>query len=657
MKKLKKTVSLLLVILLLISSLASCTGGNTDTTTDQTTPDTPEVTTPGAEQTTKESTTGEVTTSAPEVQIPKSLKILAIGNSFSTDAMQYLCQLLKAAGVEQVTLGNLYKGGCALAEHLSYGKSDSASYTYYKTTSGAWNNTKNYKMSAALEDEKWDYISFQQSSKTSGIISSYASLAALKEIVRAKAPDAKFIWHMTWAYQQDSTHASFPNYGKDQMKMYNMIVDCVKQKILTDKDFEIVIPCGTSIQNARTSFLGDHLTRDGYHLDYNIGRYIAGLTWCAALTGVDVDNVEFNPAPASVSDDMIKVAREAVKNSIAKPLEVTQSKITEGQGGSVTTVDPSVELNPEDFFEADKALASKSNIDLNKYTLLDWNHLNNTYWNCTSRPGVTTPSSSAGTYNQNVCSEKKYSTKDIPFGTVFVCDEGWQYRLDIFPNATDKYTGTRPGMITDRLFVLSETFMNGCTHMGWNIAANPKKDISAIFNQAAAHLRVYVPKDGTSSTEPALTPSTQLEADKTAAAAKNIDLTKYELYTWEYLSNTYWQSTSVADHKIPAAGSSTYNQFVCSKEKVSLDTLPLGTVFIVDAGWQIRLDIFPDATNKYTGTRTPMITAGVFVLTSDHMSTCKYMGWNVCTNPRTDISSKYAETASHLRIYVPKTGA
>jgi len=493
MKSLKKAASLLLVILMLFSSLVAC-DTESSTTTDSTTPASPETTT--AEQTTEETTTGEVTTTAPTVEVPKSLKVLAIGNSFSTDSMQYLCQLLKAAGVEKVTLGNLYYGGCALSQHLAYAKTDSGSYTYYKTTSGAWNSTKNFKMSAALEDEEWDYISFQQSSKTSGLVSSYSTLSSLMEIVRAKAPKAKFMWNMTWAYQQDSTHSSFPNYDKDQMKMYNMIVDCVKQKILTDKNFEIVIPCGTSIQNARTSFIGDHLTRDGYHLDYNIGRYIAGLTWCAAITGADVDKINYNPNPSAISEDMIKVAKEAVKNSIAKPLEVTQSKITEGQGAATTVVDPSLELNPADFFEADKAVAAQNSIDLTKYTLLEWEHLNNTYWNCTSRPGVTTPSSSASTYNQNVCSKDKYSIEDLPAGTVFICDSGWQYRLDIFPNATDKYTGTRPGMITANFFVLSDSFLNGCTHMGWNIAANPKKDISAIFNQAAAHLRIYVPKTG-----------------------------------------------------------------------------------------------------------------------------------------------------------------
>lgn len=39
----------------------------------------------------------------------------------------------------------------------------------------------------------------------------------------------------------------------------------------------MIIPTGTAIQNARTSFVGDHMNRDGYHLDLKIGRYTAAL--------------------------------------------------------------------------------------------------------------------------------------------------------------------------------------------------------------------------------------------------------------------------------------------------------------------------------------------------------------------------------------------
>ena len=47
---------------------------------------------------------------------PDTLRILAIGNSFSDDATQYLPDLLEAAGIHNVILGRLYIGGCTLEE-------------------------------------------------------------------------------------------------------------------------------------------------------------------------------------------------------------------------------------------------------------------------------------------------------------------------------------------------------------------------------------------------------------------------------------------------------------------------------------------------------------------------------------------------------------
>ena len=59
--------------------------------------------------------------------------------------------------------------------------------------------------------------------------------------------------------------------------MYNAIVDCVKD-LMKEYHFDILIPSGTAIQNARTSSLGDTFNRDGYHLKRTYGRYTAACT-------------------------------------------------------------------------------------------------------------------------------------------------------------------------------------------------------------------------------------------------------------------------------------------------------------------------------------------------------------------------------------------
>ena len=497
--KYRQWICLLLSAVMLMMPL-SC--AKSETTGESTTSATQVAANTSASEDTTVTTTEATTTAATEPvrepltsEPPKSLKVLAIGNSFSTDSMEYLYQIAKAGGVEEIVLGNLYYGGCSLQQHLGFATADSPEYTYYKNTNGKWISTKSYKMSAAIADEDWDYISLQQSSKTSGLAGSYGeTLRKLIDYVRSKNATATLIWNATWAYQQDSTHSSFPNYGKDQMKMYDMIIDCVEQCILTEDRFELVIPCTTAVQNARTSFMGDTLTRDGYHLNYHIGRYIAGLTWYAALTDAPIENITYNPSVTQITADMMKAAKEAVTNAIKTPLAITQSTITTGEmPKAAEAIDPSVILDPADFREADTTVAAANGVDLSKYTLLEWDYLENTYWNCTSKAGTTVPKSTASTYQQNVCSKQKYSLNDLPLGTIFIVDNGWQYRLDIFVDSSSKYNGTRPGMNTMEFFVLTQEFMSDCNYLAWNIASNPKGDISAIYAQAACHLRVYVP--------------------------------------------------------------------------------------------------------------------------------------------------------------------
>lgn len=266
-------------------------------------------------------------TSAP----PQTLKVLSIGGSFSVDAMEYLYQIAQDAGVKEITLGILSSGGASLSKHLGFAQDNSRSYTYFKNTAGTWEETKKCRMSDILAEEQWDYITLQQTSGASGRSDTYKGvLPQLIEYVRSKNSSAKLVWHMTWAYQADSTHAEFSLYEKNQQKMYEMILSCLNEHILPESRFSFIIPAGTAIQNARTSFLGDTLTRDGYHLDLHIGRYIAGLTWFAALTNSPVDSITYNPDANLISDDMLSAAREAATNAILTPYAVTQSAITQG---------------------------------------------------------------------------------------------------------------------------------------------------------------------------------------------------------------------------------------------------------------------------------------------------------------------------------------
>ena len=57
------------------------------------------------------------------------MKVLAIGNSFSMDAMRYLHQIGLAEG-EEIFCANLYIGGCSLQRHAENIRTLESAYAY-----------------------------------------------------------------------------------------------------------------------------------------------------------------------------------------------------------------------------------------------------------------------------------------------------------------------------------------------------------------------------------------------------------------------------------------------------------------------------------------------------------------------------------------------
>ncbi|MCH5227817.1 MAG: DUF4886 domain-containing protein [Muribaculaceae bacterium] len=250
------------------------------------------------------------------------LCILAIGNSFSQDAVeQYLYDLFDAAGIE-VVIGNLYIGGCRLDTHWSNAQSGNGAYEYRKVVNGVKNQTNNVSLTQGLADEDWDIITLQQASGSSGQYETYTPyLENLIEWV-AERSDADIWFHQTWAYAKNSDHAEFPKYNKDQITMYNAIMDATQKAMADNPQLKGVIPSGTAIQNGRTSFLGDSFNRDGYHLETTYGRYTAACTWFEALTGINVVGNTY--APSTVNAVQKEIAQNAAHLAVLKPYEITE---------------------------------------------------------------------------------------------------------------------------------------------------------------------------------------------------------------------------------------------------------------------------------------------------------------------------------------------
>lgn len=223
------------------------------------------------------------------------MKILAIGNSFSTDATTYLEPIAASVGVD-LLVRNCFIGGCSLQTHWQNSMNNDAHYEYQKDGQ----MIQMISLRDALLKEQWDAVTLQQASHYSGMVQTYEPyLGQLIQFVRRLTPQARIVFHETWAYEIDSPHPNFCWYGFDQIHMHEEIKKTVFS--MAEKYHLPVIPTGDIIQKIRRIPLFDvkngglSLNRDGYHLSFDYGRYLAALVWFSFFTGKPASAVSFAP--------------------------------------------------------------------------------------------------------------------------------------------------------------------------------------------------------------------------------------------------------------------------------------------------------------------------------------------------------------------------
>ena len=261
-----------------------------------------------------------------QTTMARTIKILAIGNSFSEDAIeQYLHELADADGIETI-IGNLFIGGCSLERHMQCVNVNLPDYRYRKIgVDGVTKETPKCDIASAIADEEWDYVSVQQASHFSGDYTTYQPyLSQLVAYVKAHTKkDVKIVFHQTWAYAQNSDHGGFKRYGNSQKQMYDAINGALKQ-VIKDIHPDVIVPSGTAIQNARTSSIGDNMNRDGYHLNLLYGRYTAACTWFQAIFKRSVVGNSY--APEGVTAEQKTIAQKAASAAVKHKFKVTQIK-------------------------------------------------------------------------------------------------------------------------------------------------------------------------------------------------------------------------------------------------------------------------------------------------------------------------------------------
>ncbi len=249
------------------------------------------------------------------------MRILAIGNSFSEDGLHWLYQILNDLGEKDIFIRNMYIGGCTLDRHANCVRNHLTDYRRDDNTDGTWVWNTQQTVVSAFDGTEWDYISLQQQSGASGLPETYGELDFLISFVKKYANEnAKLVWQMTWAYPSHNAQGHFEPYGFDHSKMYQAIVETVKEKIVQSGAFTKIVPSGTAIENLYPRF-GERLYRDHLHLSYDLGRYVVALTWAKTLTGKSLQNVRF--APEGVTEEEKKAAIEAAEAAVLSPFAPT----------------------------------------------------------------------------------------------------------------------------------------------------------------------------------------------------------------------------------------------------------------------------------------------------------------------------------------------
>ena len=239
------------------------------------------------------------------------MKILSIGNSFSTDAQRYVNKI-SVLNDNPIKTVNLYIGGCPLRKHYFNLLENQTSYEFQFNGEGT-----GLPVTAkdVLMCDAWDVVTIQQASYSSPSWESYEPyLKEISEQVKKYAPQAKQVIHQTWAYSED--HLLVRPVAKNASEM----LEGIKASYAKAKDFigaDSIIPSGELV----ASLIKNGITephRDGYHLSNGAGRLAVGLLWYCFFTGADPDVTLLPEADVPVSDEEIAIIRKSVKETLNK---------------------------------------------------------------------------------------------------------------------------------------------------------------------------------------------------------------------------------------------------------------------------------------------------------------------------------------------------
>lgn len=281
----------------------------------------------------------------------KITKILFIGNSHARDIFMPSIEVFRAEGQFDYVLGLCMKGGASVTTHADSLTNNIENYAYYEShpnIAGEYIEPQYTTIRKALMQHKWDYVFIQGNplDLTDSTIHT-AERQTIATYIKRFLPDAKICYSCSWLapYSDDKATlqsltgtektwyaANVAKFGDTPEKQYTGICNNIKNNIITDSTYSMVLDTGTAIYYA-SQILGvssDVLYEDVLHLKKGLGRVIAGYAFYTQFmqkfgqleTLSTVKLIEYFKANYSLTEADKNTILESVNYALQNPLTV-----------------------------------------------------------------------------------------------------------------------------------------------------------------------------------------------------------------------------------------------------------------------------------------------------------------------------------------------
>ena len=399
--------------------------------------------------------------------IPVTLRILSIGDEFVEDGQRYLYDIALEAGVQTLEVASAVFEGASIEDHYGNIESDASVYTYSLKSNGTVETEENQDLETIIKSRDWDYITFQQSFDDSSDSVTYEYAQDLIEKVVPLCKNAQICWNMSWS-------ANNSNY----VSIYEDIVEAVQEKIIGESSVNIVIPTGTAIQNIRRTYLKDQINRTEKHLSYEIGSYVASMTYAKAI-GLPVENIEYKPENEVIGDQRVMVSlqerhvtNEVVRNTFnRKYAESFTSFTTENTKVGYIQIDSGI--MGLGYWNSEDIVAGVENKHIIPSTPED-----------PDKP----------VWGDNYAYTRRFDKSELPVGTIIEIKAGYVYRPDAWVDNERNEHNTRPGEVFILTKTIDEAWWAHYNKRAFNIRKSGKQDMTyEDLEDLNASFKIYVP--------------------------------------------------------------------------------------------------------------------------------------------------------------------